>query len=263
MAVISMSSTQEFIPQASTPVALATDFGGGYITAYEIKATSEVAGSPGIYCAGNSVIKAYRSRFVSNGCEAVMAAHDNGHTYLYDCDVTGTIGLNGHNSMNRNYSYIVMKRGRLSSTTDALISEMGGKTDMTLDRVMIGRIGNGNLIETQSGRLIVNLSKMMAMGDVVRAPKSYLEVSLEKTRLRASVSATRFTMDPRSMWDVTDESSIVDISIANRRSVWARQDVTVYFNTLNIEGEEITEDHRIGKSEITTRHHRIMCISRH
>jgi hypothetical protein len=173
---------------------LATDFGGGYITAYDIKATAEVAGSPGIYCAGNSVIKAFRSIFVSNGCEAVMAAHDNGYTYLYDCDVTGTIGLNGHNSMNEKYSYIFMKRGRLSSTTDALISEMGGKTDMTLDRVRIGQIGNGNLIETQSGRLLVNFWKMMAMGDVVRAAKSYLEVSLEKTMLKASVSATKFTM---------------------------------------------------------------------
>jgi hypothetical protein len=226
--------------------ALATDFGGGYITAHNIKATTELPGSPGIYCAGNSVIKAYRSTFVSNSCEAVMAAHDNGYTYLYDCDVTGTIGLNGHNSMSEDYSYIFMQGGRLNSTSDALISEMGGKTVMTLDRVRIGQIGNGNLIEPQSGRLIVNLSKMKAIGDVVRAAKSYLEVSLKKTKLKASVSATKFTMDSRSKWDVTGESSIVDISIANRRSVRARENVTVYFNTLNIGGEDITEDYTIG-----------------
>jgi hypothetical protein len=226
--------------------ALATDFGGGYITARNIEVTTEVAGSPAIYCAGDSVIDAYSSTFVSNGCEAVMAAHDNGYTYLHDCDVTGTVGLNGHNSMSEDYSNIFMKLGVLNSTSGALISEMGGKTVMTLDEVRIGQIGNGNLIEPQSGRLIVNLWKMKATGDVVRAAKSYLEISLEETELKASVSATKFTMDSRSKWNVTGESNIVDISIANRRSVRAREDVAIYFNALNIEGEDITEDYIIG-----------------
>jgi hypothetical protein len=88
---------------------------------------------------------------------------------------------------------------------------------------------------------------MKAAGDVVRAAKSYLEVSLEEAKLRASVNATKFTMDSGSRWDVAGESSIVDVTIASKRSIRAREDVVVYFNTLSVEGEDVSEDYTIGR----------------
>ena len=84
--------------------ALATDFQGGYITVRDIDATTEIPGSPGIYTRGKSIITAYNSKFLSKGCEAVMVAHSLGHTYLYDCELTGTVALNTHNSMSPEYS---------------------------------------------------------------------------------------------------------------------------------------------------------------
>lgn len=87
--------------------ALATDFQGGYITVRDIDATTEIPGSPGIYTAGKSIITAYNSKFLSKGCEAVMVAHSLGHTYLYDCELTGTVALNTHNSMSPEYSYTI------------------------------------------------------------------------------------------------------------------------------------------------------------
>lgn len=226
--------------------ALATDFGGGYLTVFNINATTEEPTSPGIYTAGMSVIKAYNSTFTANNCEGVMAAHDNGYTYLNNCTVTGTYGLNGHMSMGPEYSYVYMRGGTLNSTLGALIYEQGGKTDMTLKSVTVGTIGDGHLIESQSGRLIVNLCSMEATGDVVRQPESYLEVSLHNTILNAAIDATVFVMDASSKWNVTGESHIVNITIAKEKFVTADQAVTVYYNNLSIGGEVITGTYIVG-----------------
>lgn len=226
--------------------ALATDFGGGYLTVHNINATTDAPTSPGIYTAGMSVITAYDSTFTANDCEAVMAAHDSGYTNLYNCTVTGTFGLNGHNSMTPLYSYIYMQGGTLNSTSGALITEMGGKTNMTLKNVKVGTIGNGNLIEPQSGRLIVNLINIKTAGDVVRIPKSYLELSLSNTRIDGSISATELSMDAASQWNVTGTSSIVNLTIVKGKKVTADKDVTVYYHTLNIDGKNITGNYTLG-----------------
>lgn len=115
--------------------ALATDFQGGYITVRDIDAVTEIAGSPGIYTAGKSIISAYNSRFVSKGCEAGHVAHSLGHTYLYDCDLTGTVALNTHNSMSPEYSYIHMFGGKLVSTVGSILCAEDGKAVMNLDHV--------------------------------------------------------------------------------------------------------------------------------
>ena len=113
--------------------ALATDFQGGYITVRDIEAVTEIPGSPGIYTAGKSIITAYNSKFVSKGCEAVMVAHSLGHTYLYDCDLTGTVGLNTHNSMSPEYSYVHMFGGTLNSTAGSILcAEDGGRRESGL-----------------------------------------------------------------------------------------------------------------------------------
>jgi hypothetical protein len=204
--------------------AIATDFGGGFITHYGVNATSELPGSAGIYTAGMSVIRAYNSTFTSHGAEGVMIAHDKGHTYLYDCVVTGPFGLNGHNSMGPEYSYLYMQSGTLNSTKGALITEMGGKSDMTLKNVKIGTIGDGSLIAPQSGRLIVNLENMKPTGKILRAAKSYLEVNLDNVKLTAPVQATKLSVDAPSRWKVTGESSVVNFTIGGKKAGSCRQE---------------------------------------
>ena len=125
--------------------ALATDFQGGYITVRDIKAVTEIAGSPGIYTAGKSIISAYNSKFLSKGCEAVMVAHSLGHTDLYDCELTGTVGLNTHNSMSPEYSYIHMFGGKLNSTEGSVLCAEDGKAVMNLDQVAFGAVADGNM----------------------------------------------------------------------------------------------------------------------
>lgn len=226
--------------------AIATDFGGGFITVHNVNATAELAGSPGIYTAGMSVIRAYNSTFTSKGCEAVMIAHDSGHTYLYNCTLTGTVGLNGHNSMTPLYSYLVMTNGTLNSTSGALITEAGGKSDMTLKNVKVGTVANGKLIAPDSGRLIVRLEDMTAAGDVTRAAKSYLEVALQNTFLTGAVTATKFSVDARSAWKVTGNGSIVDLTLASEKSVTSTGGFVVQFGTLTVGGVAVTSDCTIG-----------------
>jgi hypothetical protein len=226
--------------------AIATDFGGGYITAYNVKATTEMPGSPGIYTAGMSVIRAYNSTFTGNDCEAVMVAHDSGHTYLYNCTLTGTFGLNGHNSMTPLYSYLFMRNGTLNSTKGALITEMGGKSDMTLQNVKVGTLGNGNLIEPQSGRLIVHLLDMTAAGNVVRPAKAYLELSLANTKLNGAVAATKLSVDAKSVWTVTGASTVVELSLASAKSVGVSAPVTITYGKLTIGTTPITGTYAVG-----------------
>ncbi|NTV89840.1 MAG: hypothetical protein HGA22_05690, partial [Clostridiales bacterium] len=199
--------------------AVATDFGGGFINVLDSSVTSEQGGSPGIYCAGKSIITAIRSVITALGCEAVMAAHDSGYTRLYDSTVTGTVGLNGHNSMTTAYSYIIMDGGSLTGTSGAAITEAGGKTDMTLKGVAVSPASGASLIEPASGRLIVTLERMKLTGNIVKPAKSYLEVSLVKSDIEGSISATSLTLDPRSSWEVTGDGSIVNISLPFRKSI--------------------------------------------
>lgn len=210
--------------------ALATDFQGGYITVRDIDAVTEIAGSPGIYTAGKSIITAYNSRFLSKGCEAVMVAHSLGHTYLYDCDLTGTVALNTHNSMSPEYSYIHMFGGTLSSTEGSILCAEDGKAVMNLDHVLIGSMADGNLTFAKAGgRLVANLAEMDVTGDLSREAKSYLEVNLKGTKLTGKADATCLTVDGASQWTITGDSRVAKLSIAPGAKLSASAPVTVLY----------------------------------
>lgn len=195
--------------------ALATDFQGGYITVRDIDAVTEIAGSPGIYTAGKSIISAYNSRFVSKGCEAVMVAHSLGHTYLYDCDLTGTVGLNTHNSMSPEYSYIHMFGGKLASTVGSILCAEDGKAVMNLDHVTFAPAADGNIAFCKAGgRLVANLAEMAVSGNAEREKTSYLELNLKGSKLAGTVNATVLTLDERASWDVTGDSTVAVLGIA-------------------------------------------------
>ncbi|MBQ9268517.1 MAG: right-handed parallel beta-helix repeat-containing protein [Oscillospiraceae bacterium] len=211
--------------------ALATDFQGGYITVRDIEAVTEIPGSPGIYTAGKSIITAYNSSFVSRGCEAVMVAHSLGHTYLYDCDLTGTVGLNTHNSMSPEYSYVHMFGGTLNSTAGSILCAEDGKAVMNLDHVSIGQMADGNLAFAKAGgRLVANLADMDVTGNAGREETSYLEINLKGTTLSGAVNATALSVDGASAWTVTGDSRIAVLALAG--SICAPSPVTVAYGAL-------------------------------
>ena len=213
--------------------ALATDFQGGYITVRDIDAVTEIAGSPGIYTAGRSIISAYNSSFVSKGCEAVMVAHSDGHTYLYDCTLTGTVALNTHNSMSMEYSYIHMFGGKLNSTQGSILHTEDGKAIMNLDHVTFGQIADGNAAYASAGgRLVANLTDMDVSGNLDKEPKAYLEVNLKNTRLTGAANATALGLDASSAWTVTGDSRIALLSLAPGAAVSAPSPVTVIYGAL-------------------------------
>lgn len=213
--------------------ALATDFQGGYITVRDIEAVTEIAGSPGIYTAGKSIISAYNSKFVSKGCEAVMVAHSLGHTYLYDCELTGTVGLNTHNSMSPEYSYIHMFGGELNSTQGSILRAEDGKAVMNLEGVTFGTVADGNVAFAMAGgRLVANLAQMDVAGNVAREKTSYLEVNLKDTALAGAVDATKLTLDGTSRWTVTGDSVIAELSIQPGAIIAAEGPVTVRYGKL-------------------------------
>lgn len=213
--------------------ALATDFQGGYITVRDIEAVTEIAGSPGIYTAGKSIISAYNSKFLSKGCEAVMVAHSLGHTYLYDCELTGTVGLNTHNSMSPEYSYIHMFGGKLNSTEGSVLCAEDGKAVMNLDHVAFGAVADGNMAFAKAGgRLVANLTDMDVTGNVDREKTSYVEISLKGTRLAGAVNATKLSLDGASAWTVTGDSVIAALEVQSGAAISAGAPVTVKYGTL-------------------------------
>jgi hypothetical protein len=213
--------------------ALATDFQGGYITVRDIDAVTEIAGSPGIYTAGKSVITAYHSRFLSKGCEAVMVAHSLGHTYLYDCDLTGTVALNTHNSMSPEYSYIHAFGGKLASTQGSILCAEDGKAVMNLDHVTIAPAADGNLAFAKAGgRLVANLKDMTVTGNTDREATSYLELTLTATTLTGAIVATRLALDGTSTWTVTGDSTLATLSLAPGATISAAAPVTVTYGAL-------------------------------
>lgn len=213
--------------------ALATDFQGGYITVRNIHAVTEIPGSPGIYTAGKSIITAYNSTFISKGCEAVMVAHSLGHTYLYDCDLTGTVGLNTHNSMSPEYSYIHMFGGKLASTEGSILCAEDGKAIMNLSGVTFAPAADGNIAFAKSGgRLVANLTDMDVTGNVAREAKSYLEVNLKSAKLTGVVDASALALDGASSWTVTGDSKVATLSIAAGAVVAAASPVTVKYGAL-------------------------------
>lgn len=213
--------------------ALATDFQGGYITVRDIEAVTEIPGSPGIYTAGKSIISAYNSKFVSKGCEGVMVAHSLGHTYLYDCEVTGTVGLNTHNSMSDEYSYIHMFGGLLNSTKGSVLCAEDGKAIMNLDHVSFGEIADGNLTFAKAGgKLVANLAEMDVKGDLQREAKSYLEANLKGTRLQGAANASKLTLDAASAWNITGDSKAAVLSVAEGAVIAAEVPVTVTYSVL-------------------------------
>ena len=170
----------------SSSGSLATDYGGGFIQASNIDCTTELAGSPGIYCAGSSIILCKDSSFWANGCEGVMSAHDHGITVLDNCQVTGTIGLNGHQAMPSaamsTGSYCFVFGGSVEATEGPLINEENGRTETFLvGTQLIKDQEDAYAIQVQddnAGILTVNVWDTQIDGNVYCSEESALTINL-------------------------------------------------------------------------------------
>ena len=167
--------------------ALASDFGGGFILADGIDCTTESGGSPGIYCAGASVIFCENSSFRANNCEGVMSAHDHGITVLKDCYTYGmNSALNGHQAMpspaQSAGSFVFVFGGTLASGGGPIINENNGRTETTIVGAAIELAeGYENVIEADddaNGVLTVNLWDTVLVGNVYCGAGASVTVNL-------------------------------------------------------------------------------------
>lgn len=169
----------------SSSGALASDYGGGFISAQNIDCVTEMGGSPGIYCAGSSIIMAKDSKFVANNCEGVMSAHDHGITVLDNCYTYGeTSALNGHQAMPSaamsTGSYCFVFGGTLESGSGPVFKEENGRTE----EFVVGAelIAGGEYAiecaDDNEGILTVNLWDCELVGDIYCPAGQILTVNL-------------------------------------------------------------------------------------
>ena len=169
--------------RGSASAALASDYGGGFILADGVNAVTELKGSPGIYCAGSSVIYCTDCTFRAMGAEGVMCAHSDGVTFLKDCDVYGALSaLNGHGNVSETPTYCFVFGGSLSSGDDApIINESNGNNVVTLVGVDCQAKGAGNIIETEDdvdAVLTVNVWDTRLVGNIWAGSGSRITLNL-------------------------------------------------------------------------------------
>lgn len=120
-----------------TSGALATDFGGGFVVGERLDCTTEGGSSPGIFCAGSSVIMLTDSRLAANKATGIVVAHDHAAVVLKNCEVdaagdavSGLQALPNAASSDGSSAYIF--GGKLASRNGAVIGESGGRTVISL-----------------------------------------------------------------------------------------------------------------------------------
>lgn len=166
--------------------ALATDYGGGFINAENIDCTTELGGSPGIYCAGSSIIMCKDSVFNAINCEGVMNAHDHGIVVLENCRLFGeTSALNGHQAMPSPEmsagSYCFVFGGTLESGSGPVIKEDNGRTETTIvgAECILGDYSYAiEALDDKGGILTVNLWDTQLSGDIYSGAGASVTINL-------------------------------------------------------------------------------------
>lgn len=169
--------------RGSSSAALASDYGGGFILADSVKAVTQRKGSPGIYCAGSSIIYCTDCVFRAVAAEGVMCAHSDGVTVLKDCDVYGyESALNGHGNISSIPTYCYVFGGSLSSGDDSpIINESNGNNVVTLVGVDCQAKGAGNVIATEDDAgsvLTVNVWDTRLVGNIYAGVGSVITLNL-------------------------------------------------------------------------------------
>lgn len=159
--------------RGETSGALATDFGGGFISAERLDCTTEGGSSPGIFCAGSTVILLKDSVLTTQKATGVVVAHDHAVVVLDNCkvDAAGTAlsGLQAlPNAASSDGSSCYVFGGELTSRSGAVVGESGGRTVVNL--VSVQCTAGGDTAISASGRsagiLTVNLWDTVLTGGI-------------------------------------------------------------------------------------------------
>ena len=123
--------------EGETSGALATDFGGGFISAERLDCRTESGSSPGIFCAGSTVMLIHDSSFTTGSATGIVVAHDHAVVVLDHCTVdaagTAVSGLQAlPNAASSDGSAFYAFGGKLSSRSGAVVGESGGRTVVNL-----------------------------------------------------------------------------------------------------------------------------------
>lgn len=145
-----------------TSGALATDFGGGFIHGENLTCETESGSSPGIFCAGSTVIYLTKSLLKTKTATGIVVAHDHAVVVLDNCEVdaagTAVNGLQAlPNPASSDGSTFYAFGGKLSSSSAAVVGESGGRTVVNLVGTQCAAGGDTAINCKGSGILTVNL----------------------------------------------------------------------------------------------------------
>ena len=171
--------------RGETSGALATDFGGGFIIGERLDCTTEGGSSPGIFCAGSTVIHLKDTKFTTKTATGIVVAHDHAVVVLDNCEVnaagtaiSGLQALPSAASSDGSHAYVF--GGKLISRGGAVVGESGGRTEINLIGVECAA-GNDTAISVSGssvGILTVNLWDTELTGKIECASGSSLTVNV-------------------------------------------------------------------------------------
>ena len=161
---------------------LASDFGGGFIQGERLDVTTDGMASPGIFCAGTTIIMLKDSKLTANGGTGVVVAHDHAVTVLEDCEVnaksaviSGLQALPSPEQSDGSRAFIF--GGTLTSESGEIVSESGGRTEVNLVGVEC-HPGGDAVISASKGILTVNVWDTELTGNVTCADGATLVINL-------------------------------------------------------------------------------------
>ena len=171
--------------RGETSGALATDFGGGFVTGERLDCTTESGSSPGIFCAGSTVINLKDSKLTTKTATGIVVAHDHAVVVLDNCEVnaagTAVSGLQAlPNAASSDGSSFYAFGGKLASESGAVVGESGGRTVVNLVGTECTTGGDTavSVSGSSAGILTVNLWDTELSGKVSCAAGSQLTVNI-------------------------------------------------------------------------------------
>ena len=157
--------------KGETSGALATDFGGGFISGERLICSTESGSSPGIFCAGSTVMLLKECSFTTKTATGIVVAHDHAVVVLDNCEVnaagTAVSGLQAlPSAASSDGSAFYAFGGKLTSRGGAIVGESGGKTEVNLIGVECSGTSAIQAAGSSVGILTVNLWDTELVGDI-------------------------------------------------------------------------------------------------
>ena len=168
--------------RGGTSGGLASDFGGGFIQGERLDVTTDGMASPGIFCAGTTIIMLKDSKLTANGGTGVVVAHDHAVTVLENCEVnaksaviSGLQALPSPEQSDGSRAFVF--GGTLTSASGEIVGESGGRTEVNLVGVEC-HPGGDTVIAASKGILTVNVWDTELVGGVTCAEGATLVINL-------------------------------------------------------------------------------------